>query len=74
MRMAVMLSVMFMYCYWCILDHFFTSSSDVTVSKACFIYDSGTVLYDSDGIGASAAVEIAHVDGDAVQVDDIVFV
>jgi len=55
-------------------DHFFTALATVDVSDACFIYESDTLWYDSDGTGANLSVEISQITGDAVQVDDIVFV
>ncbi|MBI9080699.1 MAG: S8 family serine peptidase [Pseudodesulfovibrio sp.] len=55
-------------------DHFFTASASVDVSEACFIFESDHLWYDSDGTGATAAIDISYVAGDAVHVDDIVFV
>ena len=55
-------------------DHFFTSSASVNVSDACFIYESDSLWYDSDGTGTNASVELAQVHGEDVQVDDISFV
>jgi len=55
-------------------DHFFTASTSVNVSDACFIYESNHLWYDPDGTGATASVDMAQVTGDAVQFDDISFV
>ena len=55
-------------------DHFFTSAASVDVSDACFYYESSTLWYDADGTGSTAADQLAHVTGDAVDVTDIAFV
>ncbi len=55
-------------------DHFFTASDSVDVSDACFIYEADHLWYDSDGTGATAAVDMFQVTGDTVHVDDIAFV